>query len=437
MTETALDAPEPFDGVVVECSNCGVVHDPAMTLIAELREQIDVLSNEFMKKAVANKALRKDQSKRIQLHPRYNEAMDVLEHWRTKCHPGARELGGERVRNVIARLEGKYTVQELKSCADGYSYFGYVVNGRRVSTGTPAQHRVDAELVYRDPQHVDAGLRMVEEYERRTAPIPELPADEHPHVEELSDMGRAASRLAEFGWSVFPCAPRGKVPVTPNGLLDATQDLVRITRFWAANPEHNIAVRCGAESDLVVLDVDGEVGFDSLRGLEERFGDLPTTVSVKTPGGGQHYYFHHPGKEIRNTTGFPGTGLDVRGDGGYVLVPPSMGPMGRRYVLDDEAEIADMPPWLLDLLSDRQRGTGDRVDDSVWEAMVTKGVDSGERNAQLTRLAGYLWSHGLQEGIVLGLLLNTNRERCSPPLSDREVTKIVGSVKRMRERDSQ
>ncbi len=124
----------------------------------------------------------------------------------------------------------------------------------------------------------------------------------------------AALEYAKRGFGVIPC--NGKVPLTEHGVTDATTDPDRIEAWWQRWPDANVAISTGNGSSIVVLDVDGDDGSESLRKLERRHGELPRTASIKTPSGGSHFYFRHPGGEIRNSVGGLGDGLDVRGDGG-------------------------------------------------------------------------------------------------------------------------
>lgn len=433
----------------IACRDCGVVNDDATRLFDELQrkirnqqetieglqEQLSVIERVNTNLQVQKKKLRAEGDKQLKGHKYYPDAMEVLEDWRDKCHPGAIELEGERLKKVLARLSAGYSKDQLKRCAFGYSKFPYVVSARRQSQGTPAQRRIDAELVFRDPQHVDQGLALAQEADRRNARMPNLAPP--PKDQKLVAMGQAAVELAEAGFYVFPVIPNGKVPASRNGFKDATRDVERITRFWLNNPLHNIGIRCGIESDLVVLDID-QLGFDSLTDLERRYGDLPNTFSVVTPRGGQHYYFRHPGEDekVLNTTGYPGEGLDIRGDGGYVLAPPSMGATGKRYAADSEDSLCDLPEWLLTLLRNRQKLNGGRIDSSEWEAMFTRGMAPGERNSKLLSYTGHLWSLGVSPGEILGLVGLVNRHKCDPPLPDREVQKIIESVRKMREREA-
>lgn len=96
-----------------------------------------------------------------------------------------------------------------------------------------------------------------------------------------------------------------------------------------------------------MLDLDGEDGGDSLRELELERGELPRTVSAAT-GAGQHYYFKTE-LPIRNSAGKLAPGLDIRGDGGYVVAPSSLHPSGRAYTwdVDPESVFRFSPPKML------------------------------------------------------------------------------------------
>lgn len=165
----------------------------------------------------------------------------------------------------------------------------------------------------------------------------------------------AAPGLAAAGFRVFPCAPRGKVPLTAHGCLDATTDEALIGRWTLEHPGANIGVATGR--GLVVVDVDGQEGAESLAALVlehapgRRSVEIFGTACVATGSGGCHYWYAAPaGVEVRNSAGRLRPGLDVRGDGGYVLAPPSVHPNGRPYRWRHMAWIAPMPEWLLELV---------------------------------------------------------------------------------------
>jgi Bifunctional DNA primase/polymerase, N-terminal len=143
---------------------------------------------------------------------------------------------------------------------------------------------------------------------------------------QRSERLRAALEYAEDDWPVFPCEPGGKRPLTERGFLDASTDRAQIHAWFNSWPSANIGVPTGARSGFFVLDIDRDKwGFGTLESLESRFGELPRTRTVKTGRGGLHVYFKYPddGTVIPNSTGRLGPGIDVRGEGGYVLVPPS------------------------------------------------------------------------------------------------------------------
>jgi putative DNA primase/helicase len=130
-----------------------------------------------------------------------------------------------------------------------------------------------------------------------------------------------ALTLAQKHMAVFPCRPRTKWPATANGLKDATVDLDVIRQWWHANPNYNVAIATGAASRIFVIDIDGLGAEIELRKLEAEYGTLPASVEVITARG-RHVYFQQPAQEIRNSASKIAPGIDVRGDGGYVLVPP-------------------------------------------------------------------------------------------------------------------
>ena len=131
-------------------------------------------------------------------------------------------------------------------------------------------------------------------------------------------MLRTALKLAGKGVRIFPCLPRQKVPATPHGCLDATTDSEVIRGWWRERPACNIAIATGTASDVFVVDVDGLDAECALRKLEAENGALPPTVEAITARG-RHLYFKMPEMPVRNSAGKIAPGVDVRGDGGYVI----------------------------------------------------------------------------------------------------------------------
>jgi hypothetical protein len=167
----------------------------------------------------------------------------------------------------------------------------------------------------------------------------------------------------------------------------------------------------------------------SLCAVEAEHGELPETWRCLTAGGGVHIYFRAPG-QVRNRVGvFPG--VDIRGDGGYVVAPPTVLEGGRSYVWESEhspreVALAEAPAWLLGLLAVDNGKASPRPPDE-WAALVAKGAAEGGRNDTVARLAGYLMRH-LPPRVVLELLRAFNASRCRPPLPDGEVVQVVESI---------
>lgn len=157
----------------------------------------------------------------------------------------------------------------------------------------------------------------------------------------------SALTYVKRGWPVFPvfeptengecvcgnpeCSSPAKHPRTKHGVLDASADEIKVRYWWEQWPKANIGLVTGAASGLVVLDVDPRHGGDkSLVEWESRYGHLPVTLECLTGGGGRHLYFAHPGNPVKNKVGLA-PGLDLRGDGGYVVAPPSVHISGGIY----------------------------------------------------------------------------------------------------------
>lgn len=232
---------------------------------------------------------------------------------------------------------------------------------------------------------------------------------------------------ARRGWRVLPCKPGRKEPLghlVPHGLHDATTDEALIAGWWTEAPDANIGIATGSASGFFVVDIDVQHGgLDSWQQLIADVG-LPDTIVVRTPSGGLHFYFEMPlDHTIRNSAGTFRPGIDVRGDGGYVIGPGSKTAAGC-YTWDGSTDIAPAPQWLIKLITDSTEHT------KSTEVHDHDTIPDGRRNNTLCRLAGALRRDGLSVNALEAALLVENRRRCRPPLPDRDVQAIARSVAR-------
>jgi len=239
----------------------------------------------------------------------------------------------------------------------------------------------------------------------------------------------SALKYAGRGFKVFPVKPKGKPPLgrlAPNGVKDATTDKEQIRQWWNQVGDANIGVATG---ETFVIDLDVPDGPRSWHQMTED-KDVPKTLQVKTPSGGRHLYFQAPeGVQIKNSVSTLGDGVDVRGHGGYVIVPPSK-ITTKRYEYAVESGIAEAPFWLLSKVS-RQKSTSTKTEE-IEKAPDT--IPKGQRNDKLASFAGYLRHKGLTKGEMLPALRAFNKARCDPPIgslpgdADNEVEKIAESI---------
>ncbi|PFG75310.1 bifunctional DNA primase/polymerase [Tepidiforma thermophila] len=264
-------------------------------------------------------------------------------------------------------------------------------------------------------------------------------ADEprHPHSGRAgpgraSPLLEAALAYARRGWAVLPLRPRGKEPLTEHGVKDATTDPATIEAWWRRWPRANVGIATGTVSKLAVLDIDprngGDEALDGLLaqhggwGIPTDAGGYPETWTVLTGGGGRHYYFAIdgplPSRKLAD-------GVDLKGDGGYVVAPPSVHPSGASYEV--EASTEDLPPapapaWLLERACTRKA--------PLYRELEGEPVREGQRNDYLASVAGKLRRWGLSQAGIEAELRAINAARCVPPLPDDEVRRIAASIAR-------
>ncbi|MGB8509800.1 MAG: bifunctional DNA primase/polymerase, partial [Pyrinomonadaceae bacterium] len=202
-----------------------------------------------------------------------------------------------------------------------------------------------------------------------------LAAENPANIEKKPDMSAAAIELAGRGYRVFPgnwikadgrcscqktkaatCTSPGKHPRITLWQDLATTDERMLKNWWKQWPDANPFIVTGEKSGLYVVDVDSKGGGDvALAELCERHSDAWLDTSAVRTGGGFHFYYQYPaGLDLRNTAGRLAEGIDTRGNGGYVVAPPSLHASGRRYEWMNEKAPAPPPEWLLKLLTEER-----------------------------------------------------------------------------------
>lgn len=221
------------------------------------------------------------------------------------------------------------------------------------------------------------------------------------------------------------CPSPAKHPRTANGVLDATTDADAIRRWWGMWPTGNIGLAMG--DGLSAVDIDPRHSGDE--SISDLGTPLPDTVTSLTGGddGGRHLLFRVEGPTPSKASVLPG--VDVRGDGGYIVAPPSWHVSGRSYEWESGHAPGDLRPAplpeVIAALLDGAKRTTDQAP-AQDGAIIAEGV----RNAALASLGGTMRRRGMTPDAIAAALVAENAARCQPPLAEDEVRTIAASVGR-------
>jgi len=227
-----------------------------------------------------------------------------------------------------------------------------------------------------------------------------------------------ALRWAEAGWSVHPLRVGRKEPAAAHGHRDATRDPDQIERWWSSDPGYNIG---GVTAGRVVIDTDlyKPGAPEALARLEAEYGALPKTRTHRTGRDGKHRIFHGRGTPIGDRTKLV-KGIDVKADGGYVVLPPSVLTGGGIYTVEVDMDPVPIPEAWERMLLLQSRSSSPAPDAGP--------ILDGERDDRLTQIAGHLALDRSGYDQFRAALGEVNRQRCVPPLSEDEVDKIARSI---------
>ena len=248
-----------------------------------------------------------------------------------------------------------------------------------------------------------------------------------------------ALALQGMGISVIPIKPRAKEPsVKWKERQQTAYSGEELKEIYGPNPELGVGVVTGKVSGIFVVDIDsGTGGLHALADLELEHGALPETARAKTAGGGYHYYFRYvPG--ITNSVSSIGGGIDVRGDGGFVVAPPSRHPDPCKHKNCDPKQhydwdipitdngIVDAPKWLIDLVLEASK-TPENTNNTQ---LVNPGdlVIEGKRRTTLLTQGGKLIKSGWPSDLIGDALRAYNERYCAPPLPADELQAMVTDI---------
>lgn len=248
----------------------------------------------------------------------------------------------------------------------------------------------------------------------------------------MATMYDYAVKYINIGLAVFPLKPNDKIPLTKNGCKDATTDGAQVKAWWQQYPNANIGIATGSKSNgLIVIDLDvdsekGKDGKEELKKWEAQNGELPKTWTSTTGRGGSHLFFLTT-KMIRNRAGIL-DGIDIRGEGGYIVAPPSVHRNGNRYTWDTtnaHLPMAEANETVFKFLEYKET-----AEFTSFNAPETIG--EGKRNDTIFKMASSLQEKGYDDEAILALLEVENQKKCVPPLSEKELRQILSSVTRYR-----
>jgi hypothetical protein len=170
----------------------------------------------------------------------------------------------------------------------------------------------------------------------------------------MVNMLTAALKYVRHGTPIFPLDPADKSPLCPHGFYDATANEKQVRKWWRRWPKAMIGMPTGPRTRVWVLDIDLPLDIliqcaHPMARLLAIHGPLPDTAMSITPRGGSHRFFRWDGADIRCSIGKLGPGVDVRGHGGYVAIPPSVRSDGKAYCwCTSSVKATEAPAWLVE-----------------------------------------------------------------------------------------
>lgn len=267
--------------------------------------------------------------------------------------------------------------------------------------------------------------------------------DQAPHVGDFAAMG----------WKMFPvwhivngacacqkgvnCDHPGKHPRTRTGVKEATNNVDVLRAWWESFPGCNWGLACGRDTNVFVVDLDPSKGaYDSFEEFELQRGEpIPVSLIAHTGGGGRHLYFSYPETKIMNRVEWL-PGVDVRSDGGYVILPPGNHISGGEYRWENwGTPLVPAPQDLISALADSRSGGAARDDLGSTDSLM-QGIEEGSRDEMLFRLACRLRRELRDSRRAVEVLILDAAAHCSPPFPEAEALAKVDQAFKQDHADS-
>jgi len=246
-----------------------------------------------------------------------------------------------------------------------------------------------------------------------------------------------ALMYAERGWKVFPCIHHGKnakAPATLNGFHDATDDTEQIKKWWNENPKAFIGIRTGPESGIWVVDVDIKNDKNGMEELVSHFGDafdidIKTNLIQKTISGGFHFVFQWCENDAVTNKANVLPGIDIRGDGGYIVGAPSGLMVDEQWSVyqwcEDGVQPKKAPDWAYQLT--QMQSTNRTIRSQLDIDKCFEGLSEGQRDNDIYSLVRLLKWRGISEQTA-NVIVCTVAERCFPPFPEIDALAKVRAV---------
>ncbi len=225
-----------------------------------------------------------------------------------------------------------------------------------------------------------------------------------------------ALKYTAQGFSIIPVGQNKKPLINWKEFQERKASEEEVRKWFKEFPDANIGMVTGKISNMVVVDVENGGSIDG----------LSTTVISKTGGGGWHYFYKYPENGLNNATRIREK-MDIRGDGGYVVLPPSLHSSGNRYEWKNSPEmatLAELPKWVKNIRSENQKNVTD------WDKFLKTTNPEGTRNTRTTQITGKLLKH-LPQNLwhkAGHFIKGWNKEKNDPPLPEKEIENVITSI---------